>query len=57
MNNPKQYYTRVLVAFGITEHDGWVGFGKNSKPEFCFGPGKDTKGIRVLLSLIQMAII
>ncbi len=24
-------------------HEGWVGFGKNRKPEFWLGPGKDTK--------------
>lgn len=42
----KKFYTNVLLTLGITpitEHDGWIGFGKNSKPEFWFGPGKDTE--------------
>lgn len=42
----KQFYTQVLMPLGITaitEHDGWIGFGKKGKPEFWFGPGKDTK--------------
>jgi catechol 2,3-dioxygenase-like lactoylglutathione lyase family enzyme len=42
----KQFYTRILAPLSIipiTEYDGWVGFGQNGKPEFWFGPGKDTK--------------
>jgi len=42
----KKFYTNILAPFGIKaiiEHDGWVGFGKNNKPEFWFGPGKDSK--------------
>jgi len=41
----KQFYNRVLTPLGITaitEHNGWVGFGKKGKPEFWFGPGKDS---------------
>lgn len=42
----KQFYTKILTSLDITaiaEHDGWVGFGKNGKPEFWFGTGTDTK--------------
>jgi catechol 2,3-dioxygenase-like lactoylglutathione lyase family enzyme len=42
----KKFYLKILAPFGIelmTEHEGWVGFGKNNKPEFWIGPGKDTK--------------
>ncbi|MBA2709859.1 MAG: VOC family protein [Tatlockia sp.] len=42
----KKFYINILTPFGIepmAEHEGWVGFGKNNKPEFWLGPGKDTK--------------
>ncbi|KTD44659.1 VOC family protein [Legionella quateirensis] len=42
----KQFYTRILAPLSIvpiSEHDGWIAFGKNGKAEFWFGPGKDTK--------------
>ena len=42
----KNFYLTILTPFGIepiTEHEGWIGFGKNSKPEFWLGPGKVTK--------------
>ena len=42
----KQFYTRILKPLGIIpirEHEGWMGFGTHDKPEFWFGPGKDTK--------------
>lgn len=41
----KKFYTHVLAPLGITaiiEHNGWIGFGKEDKPEFWFGPGKET---------------
>ena len=42
----KKFYTRVLAPLGIsliTEHNNWVGLGKNNKAEFWFGLGKETK--------------
>lgn len=42
----RQFYTQVLMPLGITvitEHNEWIGFGKNNKPKFWFGPGEDTK--------------
>lgn len=50
----KKLYLTILAPFGIkplTEHDGWIGFGKNNKPDFWLGPGKATS------SFIQVAFV
>ena len=42
----REFYVRALAPLGvelITEVQGWVGFGKNGKPEFWFGEHQDTQ--------------
>jgi len=42
----KKFYTNILTPFGISpliEHEDWIGFGKQGRPEFWIGAGKDTK--------------
>ena len=46
LKKSKLFYLDILTPFAIepiVEHNGWIGFGKNGKPEFWLGPGKDTK--------------
>ena len=45
VSNPgrsNEFYSKVLAPLGIVkimEVEGWIGFGKNGKPEFWFGKG------------------
>ena len=40
----KQFFATVLAPLGYgvqAEYGGWVGIGKDGKPEFWFGPGEE----------------
>lgn len=42
----KNFFLKALAPLGISlvsEFGGWAGFGKNSKPEFWFGVGKEAQ--------------
>ena len=42
----KSFYTAALAPLGITplmDVQGWVGFGRDGKPEFWFGAGSETQ--------------
>lgn len=45
----KAFYAKALAPLGIEvtlEYDGWVGRGKEGKPEFWFSKGDGDPGIR-----------
>jgi catechol 2,3-dioxygenase-like lactoylglutathione lyase family enzyme len=42
----RNFFSKALAPLGITlvsEFGGWAGFGKNGKPEFWFGVGKEAQ--------------